>query len=624
MANPNSARGKKRLLPKQQQLEQRRGAGDRHTVRNGCIPLTYPAWEEKAKKPKYGGYTPAQAAEKWQEWQKDKRIGRDEKGVVAGQDGHERLWCPILEQRLKDDFEEMRRDHVSLSKPVKRLNATDRNEFLAGQATLSEEEEPDMSQGEEFETRPAKRPRLLNPGSDARSSVGSIAPGTVSSSATTLVPGPKAKAKGKAKGKTIAKQWERSVAVHEATQTVEKLFKDMEETLQTAKNDLASARELAFGKDEDPVKLEQFRPYEMVVTRKCAWLAYIEAGIGLEHARAVAVEGGASTEEGPVANWDSVCSLAEIKQSTESAIAQATGPLEISDAVTKAKAETKKFKGTIRDAKASITKLQKASAPIVVKAKSQAAASPLVHQTAKLETSPSVSKGRPRQSPLLLRTQLPPDKEIKRVVVQGGALPEELQELLKGGAPLVVQTRESVDALVQTREFSVCYHAFKRDFELDKEKSGNFAASRKFRMLPFGSAGCRAAADVLDKYTPPWALRLGDSEIEDNCAAKFHVSAKQYMSDQGISLHAMMKNDHYIGREWLGFPSIRMHTAGFRIVLIFKIADMVEVLAQSQAVPAAGSQTCMEPRMPSSWQHDPTADAFSAISPNPHGDLLIA
>ena len=148
-----------------------------------------------------------------------------------------------------------------------------------------------MSQGEEFETRPAKRPRLLNPGSDARSSVGSIAPGTVSSSATTLVPGPKAKAKGKAKGKTIAKQWERSVAVHEATQTVEKLFKDMEETLQTAKNDLASARELAFGKDEDPVKLEQFRPYEMVVTRKCAWLAYIEAGIGLEHARAVAVEG---------------------------------------------------------------------------------------------------------------------------------------------------------------------------------------------------------------------------------------------------------------------------------------------------------------------------------------------
>ena len=398
-----------------------------------------------------------------------------------------------------------------------------------------------MSQGEEFETRPAKRPRLLNPGSDARSSVGSIAPGTVSSSATTLVPGPKAKAKGKAKGKTIAKQWERSVAVHEATQTVEKLFKDMEETLQTAKNDLASARELAFGKDEDPVKLEQFRPYEMVVTRKCAWLAYIEAGIGLEHARAVAVEGGASTEEGPVANWDSVCSLAEIKQSTESAIAQATGPLEISDAVTKAKAETKKFKGTIRDAKASITKLQKASAPIVVKAKSQAAASPLVHQTAKLETSPSVSKGRPRQSPLLLRTQLPPDKEIKRVVVQGGALPEELQELLKGGAPLVVQTRESVDALVQTREFSVCYHAFKRDFELDKEKSGNFAASRKFRMLPFGSAGCRAAADVLDKYMPPWALRLGDSEIEDNCAAKFHVSAKQYMSEQGISLHAMMK-----------------------------------------------------------------------------------
>ena len=110
-----------------------------------------------------------------------------------------------------------------------------------------------------------------------------------------------------------------------------------------------------------------------------------------------------------------------------------------------------------------------------------------------------------------------------------------------------------MDALVQTREFSVCYHAFKRDFELDKEKSGNFAASRKFRMLPFGSAGCRAAADVLDKYMPPWALRLGDSEIEDNCAAKFHVSAKQYMSEQGISLHAMMKNDHYIGREWLGF-----------------------------------------------------------------------
>ena len=77
MANPDIGRGKKRIKPKQEFLENKRAKGSEH--KKGCraIPLTYPAWEEEAAKVQHGSLTPAQAKEKWSGWQRDVDVDKD-------------------------------------------------------------------------------------------------------------------------------------------------------------------------------------------------------------------------------------------------------------------------------------------------------------------------------------------------------------------------------------------------------------------------------------------------------------------------------------------------------------------------------------------------------------------
>ena len=69
---------------------------------------------------------------KWLKWQADVTIDRDREGVVAGEEGHERLWLPIKQDRFVDTFDSKTNDHVQSSK------AYNRNRPLQGCFILEE------------------------------------------------------------------------------------------------------------------------------------------------------------------------------------------------------------------------------------------------------------------------------------------------------------------------------------------------------------------------------------------------------------------------------------------------------------------------------------------------------
>ena len=140
MANPNSTRGKRRVEPIKQRLSQVRTTG--HHIIHRCIkiPLTYPAFELKMKKPKYGGLSPAQSQKDWKKYQDDPNIKDDQLAIVGGEPGHERLWIPMIEQEIDDNYRKKDNQHITESRSVKRLKASTCDDFLNNKATLSEEE----------------------------------------------------------------------------------------------------------------------------------------------------------------------------------------------------------------------------------------------------------------------------------------------------------------------------------------------------------------------------------------------------------------------------------------------------------------------------------------------------
>ena len=137
MANPNSTRGKQRVEPIKQRLSRVRTTGTR--IINRCIktPLTYAAFELKMKKPKYGGLLPDQSQKEWKKYQDDPNIKDDQLGIVGGEPGHERLWIPMIEQEIDDNYRKKENQHISDSRGAKRLKASTVDDFLNNKATLS-------------------------------------------------------------------------------------------------------------------------------------------------------------------------------------------------------------------------------------------------------------------------------------------------------------------------------------------------------------------------------------------------------------------------------------------------------------------------------------------------------
>lgn len=313
-ANPAAGRGKKRIAPKSQFLEQRQATGDRDAAQRMCIPLTFPAWEEKAAKSKYGGYSTDKARLKWQEWQKSSTIDKDQLGVVAGESGHERLWCPIVEQKLHEEFTQKSNDHVTATKHLKRMKKSDREEFLGGQATLSEEGSVDEESGEEFQLRADKVMKFRGgfSGNDAASV------GASSSRATSTAGGSLSKVSSaiQAKKKVKSDNFEKDIAVHQGLKLLEETVAACETKATEAQEAHRICRLEAFGSAEAEcvVALEKYRPYEVVLSRKGAWLPLIVgSGMLLEDARSKATEGGAVESEGPVKHWSVVQSLESMK-----------------------------------------------------------------------------------------------------------------------------------------------------------------------------------------------------------------------------------------------------------------------------------------------------------------------
>eukprot|EP00974_Lingulodinium_polyedra_P102235 9899608-Lingulodinium_polyedra.AAC.1 len=61
--------------------------------------------------------------------------------------------APIGEELIRDDYNEREHVHIAQSKAVKRMKVADKEDFLMGRATLSEEEAVEDS-GEELPVRP--------------------------------------------------------------------------------------------------------------------------------------------------------------------------------------------------------------------------------------------------------------------------------------------------------------------------------------------------------------------------------------------------------------------------------------------------------------------------------------
>ena len=92
------------------------------------------------KKPKYGGLSPAQFHKEWKKYQGDPNIKDDQLGIVKGEPGHDRLWIPMIEQEIDDNYRKKDNQHITESRASKKLKASICDDFLNNRATLSEEE----------------------------------------------------------------------------------------------------------------------------------------------------------------------------------------------------------------------------------------------------------------------------------------------------------------------------------------------------------------------------------------------------------------------------------------------------------------------------------------------------
>jgi hypothetical protein len=566
-ANPDACRGRVRIQAKDHFLKQEKTSGVTSIDRARFIPLTYPAWEERALKVKHGGFSPAQAAAKWKEWQSNSSIDRDKLGFVSGEAGFERLFCPILDEKLIDQFRGKRSAEVTETRRLKRHKKADTENFLDGKATLSEEEEAcGLSSGED-QLMPLRRSGSPTP----TSSMSHSAPRSVSTTSTPLLPPAPYVAKPRPK---IIKRFEKAVATAEGLKMMEAILLDAATVHAAAIASYQQTRKDIFGEPEDVTVLEQWLPYETMICRKAKWALLVHGpAMVLEAARMEAIAGSAAEAEGPVKGWMHVVCLEGMRDAAESGIVAALNDDDVKLVATKLKGELKLFKGVHTDLASSIKRLRSAAAPAKDK-KPKAKAQPKA-QASGLVVAPAGLAKRPRKMPSLLQTQLPFESEMLRYTVHNESKIKEIVDCKIDGFPVAVNAAISVDKLMRDPSFVPPFHAFKRDFDTERTIATAGQGTRKFRAMVGDSVGCEAAAKAMEAFVPEWALEVTDAELQQHSPAAVLMSASSTMSRKGLSFFGMAKEDFAVGRDWLGFPTIRMHFHGFRVVMAWKTQEVL-------------------------------------------------
>jgi hypothetical protein len=152
---------------------------------------------------------------------------------------------------------------------------------------------------------------------------------------------------------------------------------------------------------------------------------------------------------------------------------------------------------------------------------------------------------------------------------------QEIGDFKMDGKPIAVSAAGWIEKLMRDASFVPPFHAFKRDFDIER---ANAAAqgTRKFRAMAGDSVGCEVAANAMDKFVPAWALEITDAELQQHSPAAVLTSASSTMSRKGLTFFGMAKEDFAVGRDWLGFPTLRMHFQGFRVVMAWKTSEVFE------------------------------------------------
>jgi hypothetical protein len=441
------------------------------------------------------------------------------------------------------------------------LKKVDAQNFIEGKATLSEEE---VVSGLESDEERAAIPRRAGRDKSPTPSMAMSASTTITVSATsrkevTTEGAPKKKAKS-------GKKFEKGIATAEGLKIMEAVILDAH-TLHTASMALyKQTRKDIFGEPEEQAKLEQWLPYEVMITRKAKWVASLHGNaMGLETLRMDAITGAAPEAEGPVKGWMHVICLEGMRGAAESAIEAASCDDEVKLVATKLKAELKIFRGVLPDLETSIKRLRNASAPEKdkkPKAKAKAKAT--------LVASSGPAK-RTRKMPSLLQTQLTSDTEMRRYAFTQGF--QEIGDFKTDGKPIAVQAGGWIEKLMRDASFVPSLHAFKRDFDVERS-NGVAQPTRKFRAMAGDSAGCEACAVAMDEFVPLWALQITDAELKEHCPAAVLTSASSTMLRKGLTFFGMAKEDFAVGRDWLGFATLRMHFQGFRVVMAWKTIEV--------------------------------------------------
>lgn len=346
--------------------------------------------------------------------------------------------------------------------------------------------------------------------------------------------------------------------------TWKKMFTELKEKQEEVANDLLSVRKEVFGDPEDNILLEKFRPYEVVLRRKAQWLNLLPGSLFmLESAREEAVVGGAEEAQGPVRNWASVVTFGEMESKCVGGIAKASSKDQMKDVINAARQACKLAKERLKDVNTSILKLKKASNP---EPKVKAKAKPKDRRAQETCSKPSLAAA---TVPPMLSAQLFADAEISRA--QLDAASGKPAEPLTGDLLVAMDARELVGKLLANREFSLVFQAFRKDVAAEKDAAG---LPRKFRAIPGDSEACEVAAAEMEKLLPSWSLEVKEDELKSHCDPSLLKSTSQYMVRKSIMLGAMRKDTCWSGREWLGFPTLRVHTHGFRIILAFKMEEI--------------------------------------------------
>ena len=138
-------------------------------------------------------------------------------------------------------------------------------------------------------------------------------------------------------------------------------------------------------------------------------------------------------------------------------------------------------------------------------------------------------------------------------------------------------------------------NAFRIDYAQDCK---NYDAGRCQRVVNPQTDGAEVCDMLFSTFAPEWSFACIAAELQKACGEDHDLlrKASGFMLPRAIDFVGMHKAGHFVGREYLSLPFMRMQMTGFRVTILFKIDEAPQYFAMrrgggTEEVAVAGGTT---------------------------------